>query len=536
MSPQIGTGREGVTVRTVLSVPELEQTQLTVLSGENRLDAAVRWVHIAETEDVASLLEGGEFLLSSGPAFRLNVDRTRAFLLRLEKAGAAAFAVEIVTEDDEPDASSLEVLSAASAGLEIPVIALTERVRFARITQAAHRLLIAEHLEWIERTREVHEVFTELSISGADEAKVVETTSDLLNTPVVLEDAAHRILSFELCDMTEDELFDDWPLHSGRAVPVGMKQNRWGRLAAPFADPTDRYAAEVLERAGQAITLVRMATQHQRDLLLNATDRFLGELSTHTQMTDQVAALRSQRYGMSRSAAYTAVALHTADVSDAAGVDLSDYQLEERRVRSELIAVSRSLGLSALTGTWRYGTVVALVGFPTDAVDAPLTELSRTLSVNLNRSITIGVGPSRDSVLTAGRDLETAVETARIAAGMSVRERPFYRFADLRLNGLIAGLADDARLRVFAESELAPLLGSGGDTASSGADRAALDFLEAYVRAGGNKTEVAARQGISRPVVYARLQRLEGRLGVSLDDAESRAALLIALLWWRSQR
>ena len=138
----IATGREGVTVRTVLSVPELERTQLTVLSGEDRLDAAVRWVHIAETEDVASLLEGGEFLLSSGPAFRLNVDRTRAFLLRLEKAGAAAFAVEIVTEDDEPDASSLEVLRAASAGLQIPVVALTERVRFARITQTAHRLLI----------------------------------------------------------------------------------------------------------------------------------------------------------------------------------------------------------------------------------------------------------------------------------------------------------------------------------------------------------------------------------------------------------
>ncbi|MDN6605986.1 helix-turn-helix domain-containing protein [Brevibacterium sp.] len=43
-----------------------------------------------------------------------------------------------------------------------------------------------------------------------------------------------------------------------------------------------------------------------------------------------------------------------------------------------------------------------------------------------------------------------------------------------------------------------------------------------------------ARAGyLSRPALYARIAKLQDRLGVSLDDAESRTALHVALLWWR---
>ena len=43
-----------------------------------------------------------------------------------------------------------------------------------------------------------------------------------------------------------------------------------------------------------------------------------------------------------------------------------------------------------------------------------------------------------------------------------------------------------------------------------------------------------ARAGhLSRPALYARVTRLQDRLGASLDDAESRTALHVALLWWR---
>ncbi len=54
--------------------------------------------------------------------------------------------------------------------------------------------------------------------------------------------------------------------------------------------------------------------------------------------------------------------------------------------------------------------------------------------------------------------------------------------------------------------------------------------LAAYLAAGGNKAEAAARAHLARPTLYERLRHIERILGVSLDSAESRTSLHVALL------
>ena len=54
--------------------------------------------------------------------------------------------------------------------------------------------------------------------------------------------------------------------------------------------------------------------------------------------------------------------------------------------------------------------------------------------------------------------------------------------------------------------------------------------LAAYLAAGGNKAEAATRAHLARPTLYERLRHIERILGVSLDSAESRTSLHVALL------
>jgi len=54
--------------------------------------------------------------------------------------------------------------------------------------------------------------------------------------------------------------------------------------------------------------------------------------------------------------------------------------------------------------------------------------------------------------------------------------------------------------------------------------------LAAFLEAGGNKALAASRAHMARPTFYQRLRVIEGVLGVSLADAESRASLHVALL------
>jgi len=80
-------------------------------------------------------------------------------------------------------------------------------------------------------------------------------------------------------------------------------------------------------------------------------------------------------------------------------------------------------------------------------------------------------------------------------------------------------------VQAFAERELGPLLRH--DDASGGQ---LITALAAYLEAGGNKAEATKRAHLARPTLYERLRRIEEVLGVSLDSAQSRTSLHVAVL------
>ncbi len=554
-------GPRDLTVRNFLQLPQVKLGNPVVLAGQQHLDTPIRWVHIAETDAVTDLLEGGEMLLSSSPAFQHSVEHTRAFLDQARRAGAVGFAVEAIDEVGLASPRSLEVLTEAGRGAGMPVIALRSRVRFVRITQEAHRVLIGQQLSIVERTRELHEAFTELSLSGADESVIVREAASRLGTPVVLEDAAHRILAHAPADALAAT--ENWPPSAAQAVPVGVKGRRWGRVVAPAAREDDPYAAEVLQRASQAITLVRAHSQTTYDLRMRASDHFVSELP---HMSEEQALRRGRAADLHGPGGFMAIAVEMCgggfaeDDGDAGGVEAgdasgsvtkdeaADYQLRERGLRLELVAAAERLGLTAVTSAWRTGTVVAILGLPSSvggSADDLTAELCCDLTEAIPETITVGAGQLSQALVAAADDIPTAVEAAHVAAGMSIRRQPFYRFSDLRLNGLIASLSDDPRMSAFAHAELGPLLKTSTPTRpetrgnkpreASGASSEDLEFLWAYLLCGGQKAAVARQLGISRPAVYAKAGRTASTLGVSLDDPESAAALLTALLWQRSR-
>ena len=79
------------------------------------------------------------------------------------------------------------------------------------------------------------------------------------------------------------------------------------------------------------------------------------------------------------------------------------------------------------------------------------------------------------------------------------------------------------RLQTFVERELGALL-----THERGAEL--IEVLSALLAAGGNKAAAAKNSHLARPTFYERLRRIERVLGVSLDSAESRTSLHVALL------
>lgn len=520
-----------LTVAEFLEIAELHNGGPEIVSGHEQLHRSIRWVHIADSERVERFLEGGELVLTTARTFRGSPTAMAEFLDQLERVGASGTIVELVDESSAPDPEAAEVLRRAAEGRNLPVVLLNHRIKFVRITELAHRRLLAQQLSQLERAREIHETYTRLSLERAEAQSIVDRTADLLGSPVVLEDVAHRVLAHS--GRGSESLVQDWSdlasapgAERWKQTPVGLRTRRWGRLIVPGPTEPGVPVDQIIERAGEALTLTRMADRDEQDLLLQAQSGLIREIADADDLDEKRARARARSLGFTPPDDAVLVPVVVRLDRDPAA-DPTRIQLRERGLTEELVAAAARLHMACLSTSRQSGSFGLILALSRNRDETQALERLFTEEVENSTIWAVGVGRSTTSLLTAVARLDSAAQVAEVASTLDVRERPFYRSVDVRLRGLLSVLGEDSRMRAFAEGELGPLLGG------SRADADRRDFLELLLAHGGNKAAVARAGFLSRPALYARIAKLESSLGVSLADAESRTALHVALLWWR---
>lgn len=532
---------DGLTITDLLNLDEIHEGNPEVVAGHSQLGRSIRWVHIADSERVEPFLEGGELVLTTAQTFRRSPAAMAEFFDQLERIEAAGTVIELVDEDSLPDPTAAEVVRRAAEGRRLPVVLLSHRIKFVRITEFAHRRLLAQQLIRLERAQEIHETYTRLSLERAEAQSIVQRTAELLGAPVILEDVAHRVLAH--AGRGSEAIVQDWKdLVSGlgadterrwQQTPVGLSARRWGRLVVPAATPPGIAVEQIIERAGEALTLTRMAARDEQDLLLQAQSGLIREIADTQSLDEKRARARARSLGFSPSEGSTLVPV-VVRLDPDPDADPTRIQLHERGLTEEFVSAAARLKFACLTTSLQSGAfgLILAIGRAKDE-----TQTLERLFDEVDESApprVVGVGRSSTSLLTAVARLDSAAQVAEVASTLEVRERSFYRSADVRLRGLLSVLGDDPRLNAFTEGELGPLLGTDGQVEENAEENEKLlDFLELFLTHGGNKSAVARAGFLSRPALYTRIAKLQARLGVSLDDAESRTALHVALLWSR---
>jgi len=517
-----------LTVAEVIALPVIQAGEPEVLSA-HRFGETIRWVHVSDVPDLSALVQGGELVLTTGAALR---DSPRRYLSGMAEAGVLGVVVEV--GDTDLDAG----MGGIAAEFDLALVALHRQVRFVEVTEAVHRLIVADQYERVDFDRRVHETFTELSLKRPSVAGIVEAAAAILDEPVVLEDLTHRALAVSLRGRPAD-LLRDWERRSRRrataeqwaVTAVGPRAEQWGRLIVPqpSADP-DR-TRMVLERAAVALALQRMIERDRTGLHHQAQSGLIDDVLRGRITDEREAAARAHALGLRSAARYTPVVVRV----DRAGSTTDPVAAQRRNVLLvdtvlHTVNASGHAGLCALRRDGEVGAVLALgVTRPDEEALAALgTALRAEIArVDGTAGAVLAVGPAADGVIDAVTGLGEAAHIAEVALAMrgagSAEDEgaPFYRAADVRLHGLISLLRDDPRVQTFAETELRALLAG---------DPAHIDLLREYLKLAGNKAAVAARLHISRPALYKRLAAVRSALGVDLDDGESMTSLHVALM------
>lgn len=523
-------------VREVLALPVVAAGEPRVVSGTAHLDRPVRWVHISESADLTDLLEGGELVLTTGLPLAGASEEAEEYLRMLAGQRVAGLVVELGTRLEALPGH----LGPLADELGLPLAVLAAEIRFVEVTQQVHRLIVTDGYEELEFARTTHEVFTSLNIARASTTDIVTRASQILGAPLVLEDLNHRVLASCAAGLPMADLLDQWSErsrldHKGAeqdrwpSVPVGVGDERWGRLVLPEHGTRRTRARTVLERAAQSLQLHRMLQREQDALVLQALGGLLDDLVSGRATDASEAQARAEALGLARGACYAPLVVRTPEGTDTDA--LGQGEADRRLLTSVRRAVS-ARGLTALISLRRAGTVVLVLSCPAaDAVGATLDAVCAGVGEQLTGRAgdgtrwVAGTAASSTSLVDAARGLREAGHVADVALAMPDSDRRLHRSADIRLRGLMALLRGDHRVQAFAEAEIGALLDHDARTGQH-----TLGLLRVYLECSGSKTLTAHRTGLSRPTLYSRLRAIERLLGVSLESAESRTSLHAALM------
>ncbi|MEU5975238.1 PucR family transcriptional regulator [Streptomyces sp. NPDC047315] len=529
----------GITVRRALELPGLRAGLPEVVAGADRLHRTVRWVHAGEVPNIASLLKGGELLLTTGLGLGTRPAEQRAFVSRLAERGIAALVVELGPRFSRLPAAIVD--TARSAGL--PLVQLHREVPFVSVTEEVHTEIVNGHYALLRRAEEVHRRCTEVLLDGGGVPQVLRILADFAASPVFLETVNGELLyaaGSGAAPAGADPL-QVWKGLRGQRearesppagtvvvdVPGGGQGSASvrARLVLPsVGSPLLTVHRMAAERAAGLLAVVLMQARQEEELAARGRGDFLSDLAEgRTSVEDAPAQARVLGFKPG-DGPLLPVVMRLSPPAGPAGT----WAALAHSVQEELAAV----GVPVLLGVRPVeGRVPLLAGLRSEADRETVADrIAAALRAGVERAGLERAG-AHPPVVVVGRavgwssvpaSLRHAAETATAAQGLT--DRPWYDARRLDTELLLWRLRDHPDLAAFVERAIGPLR-----THDATSRPPLLPTLESYLTHAGRKAETARDLHLNRQTLYNRLARIADLLGADLDDPQTVLALSLAL-------
>ncbi|MGA5148099.1 PucR family transcriptional regulator [Streptomyces griseoincarnatus] len=502
-----------LSVRQVLALERVLAGEPEVVAGAGRLDRPVRWVHVAEAADVGVMLSGGEMVLTTGVLLAGDEHKQTEYVRSLHRAEASAVVLGLGRAFPSPP----EAMRRAAERCQLPLVVLHRPFPFAQLTEEVQSRLVRRKFAAVSLSEAVRTELTALITGGAPLQRLLDEIARHSGCPVVVTNLAHRVLGTAGERSAVDDVLRDWERiarQAGRSegdgwirAELGGRGEPWGRLVLCGYRGDTETGRLLADRAGEALVLHRM---------LGGAGCSWEEQSALSLLTDLVGGAVPARHLLPRARA--------------AGLPVNRRTFVPLVVRGRRAApldrTLRLLGLPGIAGELSATATAVLLSLARDQDAEALTAhfAARLRAEPADEHVVVAAAAARTSFDDVPAGLREARHVADAVADDTAAFDlpPVVRLRDVHLRGLVRLLRDDPQVQSFAERELAGLLRDPGEDL--------LPVLRTYLATGRNKSRTAQLHHVSRPALYRRLEAIQARLGVDLDDFEQAASLHIALL------
>ncbi|MET9257270.1 PucR family transcriptional regulator [Streptomyces sp. NPDC003717] len=531
----------GITVQRALELPALRSGLPEILAGADRLHRAVRWVHAGEVPNIASLLKGGELLLTTGYGLGTRPAEQRAFVRTLADRGIAALVMELGPRFTRLPSALVD--TARATGL--PLVQLHREVPFVTVTEEIHTEIVNGHYALLQRAEEVHRRCTEALLGGGGVPQVLGILADFCANPLFLETTDGRLLyaagagpegadPLQVWEGLRAQHKDTPPPAGSVLVDVpgggpgtgpGTGSVRARLVLLPVRSPLAAVHRMAAERTADILAVVLMQARQEEELAARGRGDFLTDLA-EGRITAEDAPAQARVLGFKPGTSpLLPVVMRLGETLAPAG---GGWAVLARAVAEELASV----GVPVLLGVRPVeGRVPLLLGLRTETERAAVADrVAAALRAGVERAgmqrpgaqppvVVVGVA---GGWAAASAGLRHAAETASAAQGLT--DRPWYDARRLDIDLLLWRLRDHPDLAAFVERAIGPLRDHDERSRPP-----LLPTLQTYLAHAGRKAETARELHLNRQTLYNRLARIGELLGTDLDDPQTVLALSLAL-------
>ncbi|MGX4689526.1 PucR family transcriptional regulator [Streptomyces sp. JNUCC 63] len=547
---------------TLASLVHHSALKLTVRAGEDRLDVPVRWAHVSELADPVPYMEGGELLLIT--ALKLDAEDPQAmrrYVKRLAKAGVVGIGFAIgVNYDEIPEAL---VDAAEEEGL--PLLEVPRRTPFLAISKAVSAAIAADQYRAVTAGFAAQRELTKQALNSGPDGLLAALATQV-DGWAALYDASGAVVATapewagrRAARLTADvERLRDRPAPASAVVggpetedrvelhSIGTGRRPRAALAVGTATTlgtAERYAVH------SAIALLTLTTERSRSL--HAAEQRIGAAVLRMLLAgqpDHARAVAGDLYGGLLDAPFRMIVAESASASAARAHADAHARVQTAKPSSAAVLAAADTGGDPLAGLAEVveaaaarsgeavlvvpegerlvvlvadgGAAVAACGEYAEALEAARAEtVGEQPGGGEEDELVVGLSAPAGPIATAAayKQAEQALSVARR------RGRVLVEHEQLASGSVLPLLADDA-VRAFADGLLRALYehdATGrGDLVAS---------LRAWLSRHGQWDAAAADLGVHRHTLRYRMRRVEEILGRSLDDADVRMELWLAL-------
>jgi purine catabolism regulator len=509
-----------MSVAEALALPELRRGLPEVLAGESELGRPIRWVHASEVSNIASLLTGGELLLTTGIALSGPAADGRRIVRELAAGGLAALVVEL--------GSALgavpEPVRAEAAAFGLPLVVLHREVPFIKVTEAIHTELVNRRYGLLREGENIRQRLIDVMLGGEGVAEVLSRFSEIVGNPVFLESADGSLLfhagSRDDLDAWEGSRHRRDGVVLQRPVPMGRARNPGRLVVLATARTPTALDGIALDQAAAIVALALLRAREEEELVVRQRGNLLADLAAGAIPGPDAAGQAAQIGFRARNPLLLAFAFQETPLSSPPS---------RAALLGELQRTLDGRGLSVLAGGPSHqDPLFALVSVPR-AEDRAATAEQVAGAIHAawdhrrpGTSVVVAVdGPSGWD--GAGEALAAAAATVPCAAALV--PRAWHDAHALELERLLWGLRAQGALAEYVQRNLGPLLQRDRERKLK-----LIPTLEVLCRTGGHKAEAARELSLHRQALYHRISRIEALLGVDLSDPARLLTLHLALL------